>query len=431
MELISTREASRACYIAPTWKEAYECIKSGATIGSPKCYTHMVPHPQLLLGLSASTIPFFPHNQGPRTTYFSNMKAQAVGISRLNTMVQGAQGRMDGQAYQMWYLQRPLVVTEAEVTSGTLPQGFVPMVAVMDDPSNFEDALTIRKSFAERGGARVSIIITMRETERTGAQDREEVCNPLIDDPIAGKTLNVAHDADYSKLEDDGTPPVGTWIVKGDIVIGKIMKTATMLESGVLATARYDISKQYRGEDDCIVDQVMRTTSKSGRTMIAVRLRTTRSILKGDKFASRHGQKGTIGDIKPDVDCPFVMSGPNRGMIPDLFFTPYAKPSRMTGGHDGEGVASLIAAKTGKIMNGTPWRYHRRDGGQTHEMRELLEILHKECQHGEKVEMCCGITGRRLRARIVLTPMFYVRLQHMVKSKWRARDTGPKTQLTQ
>lgn len=425
IELISTREATRACRIAVEWKDVYDSLKKGFAFGSRNGYTHMIPHPQLLLGHTASTIPFFNHNQGPRTTYFSNMGPQAVGVGRLNATLSESSGRMDGQSYQMWYPQRPLAQTAAEASRGEPPQGMCPFVAIMDDPFDFEDAIVMDRGFIERGGMRMSLYITVREQERVGAQDREEICNPLLWDEVGGDPIGVNREANYSKLERDGTPAIGTWICKGDVVIGKVIKTQALDEAGHLITRRYDVSKQYRGEDDCVVDKIMRTRSTSGKNVVAVRLRATRSVQKGDKFSSRHGQKGTVGDVRNTEDMPFVASGPMKGVTPDIIMSTCSIPSRMTVGHPGEGVAGIIAAKTGKIVDATPWMRNEKN-----EMQLLLKALEEECGHREKVQLCDGVTGRLLEATILMAPVFYLRLAHMVMGKIRARNLGPKQQLT-
>ncbi len=332
--------------------------------------------------------------------------------------------RMDGQAYQLWYLQRPLAATAAETSRSDFVQGQCPVVAVLDHWANYEDAIVFKRGFVERGGMRVFIFTTRRESERVGASDREEICNPLKADPVAGDTLNVNNEADYSKLEDDGVPPIGTWITDGDVVIGKVIKVQALDESGLYVTQRYDVSKQYRGED-CVVDKVMRTTTGGGKTIMAVRLRAVRSVKKGDKFASRHGQKGVCGHVEDDENMPFVETGCMAGVSPDIIMTPYAFPSRMTIGHTLETQLSRIAAQKGKFCDATPWT-----GFEHKDMEELLRLLRSEGGEGEKVRMRCGMTGELLQARVFMGITFYNRLVHLVLSKVRARNRGPRMALT-
>jgi DNA-directed RNA polymerase I subunit RPA2 len=58
---------------------------------------------------------------------------------------------------------------------------------------------------------------------------------------------------------------------------------------------------------------------------VSVKLRYNRNPVIGDKFSSRHGQKGVLSQLWPDVDMPFASM---TGMRPDIIINPHAFPSR-------------------------------------------------------------------------------------------------------
>jgi DNA-directed RNA polymerase beta subunit len=166
------------------------------------------------------------------------------------------------------------------------------------------------KGAIDRGFARITSYMTFSGDLRQGNMDVETFTVPPRD--VYGRR----GDADYSKLGSDGLVPVGTHVACGDVIIGRIL-TRTQPKAKEPEFIR-DRSIVLRKNEGGVVDAVLMTTNKDGMPSVRVKLRQTRIPEIGDKFSSRHGQKGTIGQVMAQVDLPF-----NReGITPDIIVNP-------------------------------------------------------------------------------------------------------------
>eukprot|EP00879_Flechtneria_rotunda_P010808 GHRR01011294.1.p1 GENE.GHRR01011294.1~~GHRR01011294.1.p1 ORF type:complete len:1068 (+),score=370.65 GHRR01011294.1:1153-4356(+) len=374
-------------------------------------YTHCEIHPAMILGVCASIIPFPDHNQSPRNTYQSAMGKQAMGMYATNYQM-----RMDTQGFVLYYPQKPLVTTRSMeyLKFRELPAGINAIVAIACYSGyNQEDSLMMNQSSIDRGFFR-SIFYRAYKEE---AKKMGNLIQEAIERPSSTVTAGMRHGC-YDKLDDDGLIPPGTRVSGEDILVGKTVNLPED-QTGVQRFTRRDASLALRPAEAGVVDQVLLTTNESGLTFVKVRVRTICIPQVGDKFASRHGQKGTVGITYTQEDMPFTC----EGVVPDLIVNPHAIPSRMTIGHLVEALMSKVAACQGSEGDATPFTDVKVD--------DVSEELHKRGyqRYGWEV-MYNGHTGRQMQAQIYLNPTYYQRLKHMVDFKIHSRSRGPTQILT-
>ncbi|KDD76893.1 domain 6 of RNA polymerase Rpb2 [Helicosporidium sp. ATCC 50920] len=375
-------------------------------------YTHCEIHPAMVLGVCASIVPFPDHNQSPRNTYQSAMGKQAMGMYVTNYQV-----RMDTQGYVLYYPQKPLVTTRSMeyLHFRELPAGINTIVAIACYSGyNQEDSTMMNQSSIDRGIFRSLFYRSYRTEERS----QGSVIQERIERPPRDVTAGLRHGT-YDKLDDDGLAPPGTRVSGGDVVIGKTAPIPPDDSGLPQRHTRRDCSTSLRHSESGVVDAVLLTTASDGQRFVKMRVRSVRVPQVGDKFASRHGQKGTIGITYTQEDMPFSA----QGIVPDLIINPHAIPSRMTIGHLVEALMSKVAALVGREGDATPFTDVTVDN--------ISAALHA-CgyqRRGWEV-MYNGYTGRRLVAPIFLNPTYYQRLKHMVDDKIHARARGPVQILT-
>jgi len=156
-----------------------------------------------------------------------------------------------------------------------------------------------------------------------------------------------------------------------------------------------------------------------GTKMVKVRIRSVRIPQVGDKFASRHGQKGIVGMLYKQSDLPFT----EEGIVPDIIMNPHAIPSRMTIGHLLESLLSKVSALEGLIGDGTPF-----SNLKIKTVSDRLEKLEYN-KYGWEV-MYNGFTGGKIKSPIFIGPTYYQRLKHLVDDKIHSRARGPVQILT-
>ncbi|KAL9637027.1 MAG: hypothetical protein Q9164_002465 [Protoblastenia rupestris] len=378
-------------------------------------WTHCEIHPSMILGICASIIPFPDHNQSPRNTYQSAMGKQAMGVFLTNY-----DQRMDTMANILYYPQKPLATTRSMefLKFRELPAGQNAIVAIACYSGyNQEDSVIMNQSSIDRGLFRSLFYRAYTDQEkRVGMSVVEQFEKPMRSD-----TLKLKHGT-YDKLDDDGIVAPGVRVSGEDIIIGKtapISPDAEELGQRTKLHVKRDTSTPLRSTENGIVDQVLLSTNSDGLRFVKVRMRTTKVPQIGDKFASRHGQKGTIGITYRQEDMPFT----SEGVVPDLIINPHAIPSRMTIAHLIECQLSKVSSLRGFEGDATPFTEVTVDS-----VSRLLRE-HGYQSRGFEV-MYNGHTGRKLVAQVFLGPTYYQRLRHMVDDKIHARARGPVQILT-
>ncbi|KAL0224973.1 hypothetical protein RCL1_002885 [Eukaryota sp. TZLM3-RCL] len=381
-----------------------------------KRFTHCEIHPSMILGVSASLIPFPDHNQSPRNTYQSAMGKQAMGIYASNF-----RKRMDTLANVLIYPQKPLVCTAAMefLKFKELPAGQNAVVAIACYSGfNQEDSVIMNQSAVDRGLFRSMFFRSYKDTAKSNSSQGivEEFERPPLDDCKNPRKGN------YDKLEDDGLVPCGVFVSGEDMLIGKVSPISPdLIESikGRRATKK-DVSTPMRRTEEGFVDQVLYSTDQDGYKFTKVKIRMIRTPQVGDKFSSRHGQKGTVGILHRQADLPFTCDG----IVPDIIINPHAIPSRMTIGQLVECLLGKVSSLTGAEGDGTPFE-------PTYTVKSISDRLHDSGyqRYGNEV-MFNGFTGKKMDAHIFIGPTYYQRLKHMVEDKIHSRATGPVQILT-
>ncbi|EJD51976.1 DNA-dependent RNA polymerase II second largest subunit [Auricularia subglabra TFB-10046 SS5] len=378
-------------------------------------WTHCEIHPSMILGICASIIPFPDHNQSPRNTYQSAMGKQAMGIYLTNFQV-----RQDTMANILYYPQKPLATTRSMeyLKFRELPAGQNAIVAILCYSGyNQEDSVIMNQSSIDRGLFRSIYYRSYMDVEKkSGMVALEEFEKPTRD-----TTLRMKHGT-YDKLEDDGLIAPGTGVAGEDIIIGKtapLPQDSEELGQRTRTHQKRDVSTPLKSTENGIVDQVLITTNQDGQKFVKIRIRSTRVPQIGDKFASRHGQKGTIGITYRQEDMPFTA----EGVTPDIIINPHAIPSRMTIGHLVECLLSKVATMIGNEGDATPFTDLT--------VESVSQVLRQRGYHSRGLEvMYHGHTGRKLQAQVYLGPTYYQRLKHMVDDKIHSRARGPVQILT-
>ena len=372
-------------------------------------HTHLEINPISILGLTTSFVPYANFGQSSRLNRGSKTQKQALGFYASNFLV-----RMDTDVSILHYPQNPIVrsFTYELTHQREHPAGQNIVIALMSyEGYNMGDAIVLNKGSIERGLARSTYF-------RPYVVEELRYGGGLVDEiGIPNKEVKgYKSEHDYRLLEEDGIIYPEAYVREEDVLIGKTSPPrflGELDEFSIAASKRRESSAVVRHGEDAIVDFVTITENEEGNRLVQVRLRHLRIPEIGDKFASRHGQKGVIGLIIPQEDMPFSASG----IIPDIIFSPHSIPSRMTVSHLIEILAGKVGALSGRYVDGSVFNSENEES-----LRELL--LELGFRENGTERMYNGITGEEYEVKIYVGDMFYMKLKHMVANKIHARASG-------
>jgi hypothetical protein len=337
---------------------------------------------------------------------------QAMGVYATNF-----NERMDKTAYVLSYPTRPLVDTRVMnlIKLNENPSGCNINVAIMTHTGyNQEDSLLVNKGSIDRGLLQITICHTEKDEDKQKIDGDAEIrCKP---DPSKTKGMKFGN---YNKVNSKGVVPENTLIENRDIIIAKVNPIKENRNDHTKVVKYEDGSRQYKTVEETYIDKNYIDRNGDGYSFAKVRLRSLRKPVIGDKFSSRHGQKGTVGNIIPEEDMPFT----RNGVRPDIIINPHAIPSRMTIGQLKETLLGKVLVELGLFGDGTSF------GELSVEeiSKKLLELGYEA--HGNEL-MYNGLTGEQIECDVFMGPVFYQRLKHMVNDKQHSRSIGPMVNLT-
>ena len=378
-----------------------------------KPYTHIEIHPSILYGFMGNQIVYPENNPLPRNAFACGQAKQAVSLYSTNFF-----SRIDKMGVMLNYGQIPLVKSRylKHINNEEHPCGENVIVAIMCYSGyNVEDSILFNEGSVKRGMFRTTYFNSY-ETREESSKDKGVVVDSHIAN-IESETnvIGLKPGYEYNHLDMYGMIKENTELNDKIVLIGKV---------------KTNLDNPDRPIDDSVfpkkgqlgfVDKTFITESEEGARLAKVRIREERMPSIGDKFASRAGQKGTVGVLIREQDMPFT----SDGIRPDIIINPHAIPSRMT-------IGQLVETLVGKACS----LY-----GAFGDCTAFLNVGPKEKQYGKLLVnegfhssgtqiLYNGMTGEQIQSDIYIGPTYYMRLKHMVKDKINYRARGPRTLLT-
>ena len=373
-------------------------------------HTHAEIHPSTLTGLLASMIPYSNHNQAPRNQLSCSQSKQGIG-----TMVTNIGDRYDTYSHQLCYGEAPVCRTFMYETigNGEMPYGFNCIIAATSESGyNQDDGLIMNRDSIARGMFQSLAFRSYDCAEEVDA--RTKVHSHVANPGAVPSWTSLRPGLDYSKLDERGIIREGEIVDDKTVLVGRYM---VIPDTNEIKDDSVTPGLHTQGRVDSVV--VLHQGSDDGtgqpRLLVKVRIIEMRVPQLGDKFSSRHGQKGTIGMFVSAADLPRTA----EGLVPDVMVNPGGLISRMTVAQLVEMVAGLVGVTVSAKLNATTFC----NGGDfVTQLGDVLQAAGAQ-RNGDNV-LYSGITGAQIRTDIFMCPLYFMRLKHLTEDKVNARGAG-------
>ena len=378
-------------------------------------------HMSFCLSPLANLTPFLDHNPGTRNNFSIAQQKQACSWFHTNYTK-----RFDTISSITVNPQKPLSHTwmyrEMMGSGGCMPYGENVIVAFTTyGGHNQEDSMIINENSLKRGMFRTHYFHSydVRETildPSVVPPIRTLFANPVTN-PKYSDSVKRKEDVSYEMLDADGIIKLNSIVDDKTVLVGIV---TPITDSEGDEKGFRDASQLPKRGQHGRVDGIYRYSMPDGSNGVKIRIVEERSPVPGDKMASRHSQKGTVGQLIPEENMPFT----ERGLRPDIVFNPHGLPTRMTIGQLIEAMSNKLGIQLGTFIDATPFTVSNRITDLKTEM-----TLRGFEPHGHEI-LYNGETGEMMEADVFMGPIYYQRLKHMVEDKINYRATGPKTLLT-
>jgi len=367
-------------------------------------HTHAEIHPSTLTGLMASMIPYSNHNQAPRNQLSNSQSKQGIG-----TMATNLKNRYDTYSHQLCYGESPIcrTFTYETIGNGEMPYGFNCVIAATSETGyNQDDGLIINRDSVARGMFQSLSFRSYDCAEETDPMTKvhSHVANPAL----VPSWVSLRPGLDYSRLDERGIIRENELVDATTVLVGRYM---VIPDTNDIKDASVTPGLYTQGR----VDSVVVLTQGDGKLLVKIRIIELRIPQIGDKFSSRHGQKGTIGMFVPAADMPRTADG----IVPDVMVNPGGLISRMTVAQLVEMVAGRMGVEVMAKLNATTFC----NGGDfVQQLGDVLEALGLS-RSGDNI-LYSGITGAQIRTDIFMCPLYFMRLKHLTDDKVNSRGAG-------
>jgi len=372
--------------------------------------SHMEVHPCTIVSIVNGMIPFANFNQSPRNQLSCSQSKQGVGMYATNF-----QNRYDNTANIMCYGESPIVrtLTYDVLGEGQMPYGHNLIMAIMPFQGyNQDDGIVFNDDSFQRGMFRNINYRSYQAFEEFDklANTRAVIANPLR----IHHWTDLKPGRDYTKLDERGIIKVGELVDENTVLVGRYIQDKSGKINDSSLTAQVWTSGR--------VESVVVTVNNMGMLLVKVRITQDRTPELGDKFSTRHGQKGTIGMRFRAHDLPATA----EGLVPDMFVNPHCIPSRMTIAQLMEMIFGEVCYRNTMIGDATLFMS---DASAPEAIGRVLEGQFGLEKTGNNI-LYDGASGVQMPTTIFMGPVFGMRLKHMVEDKWNARAEGRKEQRT-